>query len=414
MGPKPKSSAPSKKNVEKKKEKVIEDKTFGLKNKKGAKQQKFIQQVEKQVKSSNVPPRKAADDPKAKKDDKLKQEKELGLLFRPVQKVEKGADPKSVVCAFFKQGQCSKGAKCKFSHDLTIERKAEKRSLYVDMRDGEDENETMEFWDEDKLKEVVEKKHGEAEKKRPTTTIICKYFIDAVENSKYGWFWSCPNGPTCIYKHALPPGFVLKKDKKKEDKKDQISLEDLIERERAALAASSKFTKVTLESFLAWKKRKLKEKADAMCKAEEKKRSDYKAGRQVGLSGRDMFSFNPDLAKDDMEEGDEAFDSYKRDEDEDPESNYREIDIDLIMNEAADIDETNISQAKDRVFESIPENGETHSSSEDNPATSNNNENRENEESPTDEGAAGVINENLFEDDVDLDELEEEMDDLSI
>jgi len=33
----------------------------------------------------------------------------------------------------------------------------------------------------------------------------------------------------------LPPGFVLKKDKKKEDKKDEISLEDLIEKERANL-----------------------------------------------------------------------------------------------------------------------------------------------------------------------------------
>uniref|UniRef100_A0A8D8ZR83 Zinc finger CCCH domain-containing protein 15 n=1 Tax=Cacopsylla melanoneura TaxID=428564 RepID=A0A8D8ZR83_9HEMI len=438
MGPKAKTSAPSKKNVEKKKEKVIEDKTFGLKNKKGAKQQKFIQQVEKQVKSAGVPPRKTAlDDPRAKKEEKEKEKQELALLFRPVQKVEKGADPKSVVCAFFKQGQCSKGAKCKFSHDLTIERKAEKRSLYVDMRDGEDENETMENWDEEKLNEVIERKHGEAEKKRPTTTIICKYFIDAVENSKYGWFWSCPNGPTCIYKHALPPGFVLKKDKKKEDKSNQISLEDLIERERAALAASSKFTKVTLESFLSWKKRKLKEKADMMSKAEEKKRSDYKAGRQVGLSGRDMFSFNPDLAKDDMEEGDEAFDSYKRgeDEDEDPESNYREIDIDLIMNDVADVDESNISQAKDRVFDpSATENGakpktsssssnninnqsdETSTSDESPDKTTETSEDNQNnaDHSPSEEGAAGVINENLFEEDVDLDELEEEMDELSI
>lgn len=40
---------------------------------------------------------------------------------------------------------------------------------------------------------------------------ICKFFLDAVEKSKYGWFWSCPNGEHCKYKHALPPGFVLKK-----------------------------------------------------------------------------------------------------------------------------------------------------------------------------------------------------------
>jgi len=47
----PKKAGASKKTEEKKKARVIEDKTFGLKNKKGAKQQKFIEQVEKQVKS---------------------------------------------------------------------------------------------------------------------------------------------------------------------------------------------------------------------------------------------------------------------------------------------------------------------------------------------------------------------------
>lgn len=62
----------------------MQDKTFGLKNKKGAKQQRFIQQVEKQVKSGGLV-RKVDD---KKKDDKTKDE--LGLIFKPVQKVEKG------------------------------------------------------------------------------------------------------------------------------------------------------------------------------------------------------------------------------------------------------------------------------------------------------------------------------------
>ncbi len=64
----------------------------------------------------------------------------MNSLFRPVQiqKVSAGADPKSQLCIFFKQGQCSKGDKCKFSHDLTLEGKAEKKSLYVDERDLED------------------------------------------------------------------------------------------------------------------------------------------------------------------------------------------------------------------------------------------------------------------------------------
>ena len=46
-------------------------------------------------------------------------------------------DPKSVLCAFYKQGQCTKGDKCKFSHDLSMERKCEKRNMYVDERDDE-------------------------------------------------------------------------------------------------------------------------------------------------------------------------------------------------------------------------------------------------------------------------------------
>lgn len=45
----PKGQALSKKAEQKKKEKIIEDKTFGLKNKKGAKTQKYVQQITNQV-----------------------------------------------------------------------------------------------------------------------------------------------------------------------------------------------------------------------------------------------------------------------------------------------------------------------------------------------------------------------------
>lgn len=53
MPPKKQAQGPSKKELEKKKQKVIEDKTFGLKNKKGAKMQKFIAQVEASVSFTN-------------------------------------------------------------------------------------------------------------------------------------------------------------------------------------------------------------------------------------------------------------------------------------------------------------------------------------------------------------------------
>lgn len=401
MPPK-KAAAPSKKTEQKKKEKVIEDKTFGIKNKKGAKQQKFIQQVEKQVKSGGVNPRKVEDPnvKKLEKEKKLKEQKELALIFKPVQtqKVEKGIDPKSVVCTLFKQGQCTKGDKCKFSHDLTIERKAEKRSLYCDMRDDDKETDTMDTWDEDKLKEVVEKKHGNATN-RPTTDIICKHFLKAVEKSKYGWFWECPSGLKCIYRHALPPGFVLKKDKKKDDKRDEISLEDLIERERANLGPNQ--TKITLESFLAWKKRKLKEKKEQAIKDEEKKRNDYKAGRQVGISGREMFFFNPELATGDgIDDGDEAISSYIREEEEeDEEIQYRELDMDRLAFEAREAETAGITVAMEDRLKNVPApqtNGETL------------------EVTVVGEGAAALtINENLFTEE-DLEGLEEELGDLDL
>ncbi|CAG5096405.1 Similar to CG8635: Zinc finger CCCH domain-containing protein 15 homolog (Drosophila melanogaster) [Cotesia congregata] len=388
MPPK-KAPAPSKKTELKKKEKVIEDKTFGLKNKKGAKQQKFIQQVEKQVK-----PGSKKDDPKKlDKEKKLKEQQELALLFKPVQKVDKGTDPKSVVCAFFKQGQCTKGDKCKFSHDLTVERKAEKRSLYCDMRDDDKEADTMDKWDEDKLKEVVEKKHGSGG--------ICKYFLEAVEKSKYGWFWECPLKAKCIYRHALPPGFVLKKDKKKEDKKDEISLEDLIERERANLGPNQ--TRITLETFLAWKKRKLREKKEKAEKDEEKKRSDFKAGRQVGISGREMFSFNPELAAGDgIDDGDEAIDSYALHE-EDPENiEYRELDMDQLALEVSELDTAGITIAQsDRLKSTVTE-------------SKSDQVNGESSVTVVGEGAGALaINENLFTED-DLEGLEDELGDLDM
>ncbi|XP_037949567.1 zinc finger CCCH domain-containing protein 15 homolog [Teleopsis dalmanni] len=357
MPPK-KVAAPSKKTEQKKKEKIIEDKTFGLKNKKGSKQQKFIQQVQKQVQSGGHHPRQDGDKRKEEKDKKLADQKELAMIFKPVQsqKVEKGTDPKSVVCAFFKQGTCTKGDKCKFSHDLSIENKVEKRSIYVDMRDAEDD---MQNWDDAKLKEVVDTKHA-GEKKRPTTDIICKYFIEAVEKSKYGWFWECPNGEKCIYRHALPQGYVLKRDKKKEDKPTEISLVDLIEKERAALGPNQ--TKVTLESFLAWKKRKLQEKKEKLAAEEERKKSDYSKGKQFGISGREMFSFNPDLVDDGpMEDGDAAFDNYQRDDDDDDNIvEFKELDLSELALAAQEVDGTgtiaSTSRLKDQYDEAAANN----------------------------------------------------------
>lgn len=61
---------------------------------------------------------------------------------------------------------------------------------------------------------------------------MCKYFLDAVEKKQYGWFWVCPNGgKDCHYRHALPPGYVLKSQMKAllEEESEKIAIEEEIE-----------------------------------------------------------------------------------------------------------------------------------------------------------------------------------------
>ncbi|KER28000.1 hypothetical protein T265_05049 [Opisthorchis viverrini] len=310
----PKKADVSKKAVEKQKQRVIEDKTFGLKNKKGAKQQKFIQQVQKQVTHGNKSAKeldRLGQEKLARKEDKLREKAELNELFKPVaelQKCAKGVNPKSVLCAFFKQGQCLKGDKCKFSHDLTVERKAEKRGIYADEDHVE---ESMDDWDIAKLEEVVSKKHDAANKGLPPSTIVCKYFLEAVENMKYGWFWECPNGKACHYRHALPPGFVLKREQKKmEEQKETISLDDLIERERA-------------------------EKIELGRTAKLKREADFKLGRTAGISGREVFEFNPNLVKEGVDEevgeGDVVFSGVREQDENEYNGPMREIDLNTFL-----------------------------------------------------------------------------------
>jgi hypothetical protein len=196
--------------------KMVEDRTFGMKNKKGAVAQKTIQQMTSNLKAggSAEEKRKAAEKAQREKEKKAaedaKRETEA-LLNKPaqIQKVPFGVDPKTVVCIFYKKGNCEKGKKCKFAHDLSIERKTEKRDLYSDARQAEEEKEkkkqeTSAEWDEEQLRKVVLSKKGN---QKTTTDKVCKHFISAIEEGKYGWFWVCPNGgDKCMYKHALPPG----------------------------------------------------------------------------------------------------------------------------------------------------------------------------------------------------------------
>jgi hypothetical protein len=140
LPPKTKTGNNSKKNEQKKQQKIVEDKTFGLKNKNKSKSvQKYIKGVQSQV--QGVQSKKQIEAIyREKKQKELEKEREAleKSLIKPVAvqpKVPIGVDPKSVVCEFFKKGLCSKGDKCKYSHNLDQSRKSEKIDLYVDRRD---------------------------------------------------------------------------------------------------------------------------------------------------------------------------------------------------------------------------------------------------------------------------------------
>ncbi|PON44402.1 Zinc finger, CCCH-type domain containing protein [Parasponia andersonii] len=283
-----------------KKQKVVEDKTFGLKNKNKSKNvQKYVQNLKQSVQPKVDPSKVTA---KKKKEEEKAKEKELNELFKVAvsqPKVPVGVDPKSILCEFFKVGQCTKGFKCKFSHDLNVQRKGEKIDIYSDKRDEE----TMEDWDQETLEKVVESKKNEYNQNKPTE-IVCKYFLEAVEKKQYGWFWVCPNGgKDCHYRHALPPGYVLKSQMKAllEEEADKIPIEEEIENQRSKLSTT---TPMNPDLFFQWKKKKVEER-DAGLAAQRAERA-----KNDRMSGRELFLSDASLFVDDAE----AYEKYNREE----------------------------------------------------------------------------------------------------
>lgn len=303
MGPKKPNKA-SKKNVEKKKDQKVDDKTFGLKNKNKS---KVVQQYVAQVKCGiNGGPQQQKDRQKKIKAAKDKEATAMKDLFMAAIKqptVPPGTDPKSLVCEFFKHGCCTKGLRCKFSHDLNVGRKAAKIDLYSDKRDADEKatEDTIDKWDQTKLEEVITEMHGAANQ----TEIVCKYFLDAIEKTQYGWFWTCPNGgKACKYRHALPQGYVYKtkeeRDIERTVSKVKVCMEDLIEEQRAKLGSAGG-TPVTAESLEKWKVDKASRKASQL---EEKRKAEAKKSGTRGLnvlSGRALFTYDPTLFQDDMD-----------------------------------------------------------------------------------------------------------------
>ena len=190
----------------------------------------------------------------------------------------------------------------------------DKKDIYIDSRDAK-KHETMEDWDDEKLAAVVKSKAG-GQGQRCPTDILCKHFLDAVEKRQYGWFWECPNGgDKCQYRHALPEGYVLKRDRdlwKPTDEKPK--LEDEIEERRKVLTTR---TPVTFERLQAWLMVKQDAKAAAEAAEFESLRSKYaKTGKASGVTGKMLFSIDSSLFVDDAAANDVHYTREESDEEE--------------------------------------------------------------------------------------------------
>lgn len=163
-------------------------------------------------------------------------------------------------------------------------------------------------------------KHGNP---KTTTDKVCKFFVAAVEEGKYGWFWTCPNGgDKCMYRHSLPPGFVLKTKEQRAAEKalmdksplKTLTLEDFLESERHKLSGT--LTPVTPESFARWKKERLDKRA-----AEEQAREAKEA------TGRAMFE------KGGWEDSEGESENGEEEEDDEGEEGRREWDMEAMRRE---------------------------------------------------------------------------------
>lgn len=106
-----------------------------------------------------------------------------------------------------------------------------------------------------------------------------------------------------------------KGDQSSDDDDEEMTLEEKIEEERANLPSDG-LTPVTFESFMKWKadraQRKLEEAAAKAAAEDAKNRKDK--NHTAFMSGRALFTFNPDLFED-AEDGDAADAIFEEDDD---------------------------------------------------------------------------------------------------
>ncbi|MBA0660825.1 hypothetical protein Goklo_012781, partial [Gossypium klotzschianum] len=213
-------------------------------------------------------------------------------------------DPKSILCEFFKVGKCAKGFKCKFSHDLNVQRKGEKIDIYSDKIDQE----TMEDCDQETLEKVVESKAKEYQQNKPTD-IVSFFSVALVEipimvDGQSKAIVRFVNISWKLWKRNNMVGFGSAQMLVKvllEEESEKTPIEEEIENQRAKLKTS---TPMTPELFMEWKKKKIAERDESLA-AQRAERA-----KNERMSGRELFMSDASVFVDDAK----AYEKYQREE----------------------------------------------------------------------------------------------------
>jgi len=124
------------------------------------------------------------------------------------------------------------------------------------------------------------------------SNIVCKFFIDAVQRKQYGYKWDCPNGDECHYKHCLPEGYIMtsKNDRMQEEMtmEEYYNLEENIDEEREVIGKNG--TPVNDITFAEWKQKRDEFRQKGKDLDEKKKKKE---------TGMQLFRNQANIFKDD-------------------------------------------------------------------------------------------------------------------